>query len=253
MRTSRARDVREKDDLRSMASSDPALSRRELADVELFRGASAATLDEARRSARRRSFPKEARIFGQGDMRVRVHALLEGSVRISQSGSDGGHVVLRFVGAGDIFGVAAAFADRRYPCDADALASCVEVSWSEADFAKLMHRHPQIALNAVKIMGRRLSELQDRVREVSTQSVERRLAHTVLRLLSQFGRDAPQGRTIALPLRRKDIADIAGTTLYSASRSLTDWERRGLLFTREQTLTVVKLRDLRVIAEMITG
>lgn len=232
-----------------MASPEFAVSRRELAEIELFRGVSAATIDEARRSARRRSFAKDSRIFGQGDARVRAHALLEGNVRIAQSGSDGGHIVLRFIGPGEIFGVAAAFSDRRYPADADAMAASVEVSWSEADFVKLMNRHPLVALNAVKIVGGRLNELQDRLREVSTQSVERRIAHTILRLVRQFGREMPHGRSIALPLRRKDIADIAGTTLYSVSRSLTDWERRGLLFTRDQTLTVLKLTDLRGIAD----
>ncbi|WP_234685867.1 Crp/Fnr family transcriptional regulator [Bradyrhizobium monzae] len=234
-----------------MASSDPAVSRRELANIELFRGASASTLDEARRSARRLSFAKDARIFDQGDPRVRAHALLEGSVRISQSGSDGAQIVIRFIGPGEIFGAAAAFADRRYPADADAMEPCVEVSWSETDLLRLISRHPQVAINALKIMGRRLHELQNRLREVSTQSVERRVAHTILRLVHQFGREAPHGKTIALPLRRKDIADIAGTTLYSVSRSLTSWERRGLLFTRDQTLTVVKVTDLRGIAEMI--
>lgn len=236
-----------------MAVSDFAVSRREMADIELFRGLPAGALDEARRAARRRTFSKDTRIFAQGDARVRAHALLQGCVRISQSGSDGGQVVLRFIGPGDIFGLGAAFADRRYPADADAMSPCVEASWSEADFVRLMTRHPQLALNALKIIGGRLNELQDRIREVSTQSVERRVAHTLLRLLHQFGREAPQGRTIALPLRRKDIADIAGTTLYSVSRSLTEWERRGLLYTREQMLTVVKPMDLRGIAETIIG
>ena len=236
-----------------MADSDPPVSRRELASIELFRGVSAAALDEARKSARRLIFSKDARVFDQGDTRVRAHALLKGIVRISQSGSDGAQIVIRFIGSGEIFGVAAAFTDHRYPADADTMAPSVVVSWSEADLIRLIHRHPQVALNALRVMGRRLAELQNRLREVSTQSVERRVAHTILRLVRQFGREESLGTTIGLSLRRKDIADIAGTTLYSVSRALTDWEKRGLLFTRDQTLTVTKLKEIRAIAEVIVN
>lgn len=133
------------------------------------------------------------------------------------------------------------------------MAPSVVVSWSEADLIRLVHRHPQIALNTLRIMGRRLAELQNRLREVSTQSVERRVAHTILRLVRQFGREGSLGTTIGVSLRRKDIADIAGTTLYSVSRALTNWEKRGLLFTRDQTLTVTKLKDLRAIADVIAS
>lgn len=130
------------------------------------------------------------------------------------------------------------------------MAPSVEVSWSEAELLGLINRHPQVAQNALKIMGKRLSELQNRLREVTTQSVERRVAHTVLRLVQQFGRGGPLGTTIGLPLRRKDIADIAGTTLYSVSRALTNWEKRGLLITRDHMLTVIRPAELRAIAEV---
>ncbi len=229
--------------------NDALVTRKELASIELFRGLSASALDDVRTFARRVIFAKEARIFDQGEGRVRAHALLEGGVRISQSGSDGAQIVLRLIAPGEIFGTIAAFADRRYPGDADAMLRSVEVSWSESDLTKLMNRNPQIALNALRILGRRLHETQDRLREVSTQPVERRVAHTLLRLVHQFGRVTSLGTTIDLPLRRRDVADIAGTTLYSVSRVLTNWENRDWLITREQKLTVLKLNDIRTIAE----
>src|SRR3546814_13103804 len=43
---------------------------------------------------------------------------------------------------------------------------------------------------------------------------------------------------IEFPLRRKDIADIAGTTLHTVSRILVGWERRGLLISRNRQLAL---------------
>jgi CRP/FNR family transcriptional regulator, nitrogen oxide reductase regulator len=227
----------------------PLLSRRSLAALELFRGLSEEALDDALGVTDCRVLACESRIFNQGDTPVRAHALIDGSVRIAQSGSDGGQIVIRYIAPGEMFGTMALFTDRHYPADADTLTDTIEASWSEADLLGLMGRHPGLAINALKIAGRRLREAQVRLRELSTQSVERRVASALLRLAEQTGRSTPDGLVIGIPLRRKDIADICGTTLYSVSRTLTGWERQGLVVTRDQHLTITSTPEIRRIAQ----
>jgi CRP-like cAMP-binding protein len=148
-----------------------------------------------------------------------------------------------------MFGTVALFTDRRYPADADAMTDLLEASWSEADLLKLMQRHPQIAINALKIVGKRLQEAQNRLRELANQPVEQRVAHVIARLARQVGLKTEDGTAILFPLRRKDIADISGTTLYSVSRILTAWEKAGWLYSRDQQLTIRKPHEIRRIAE----
>lgn len=196
-----------------------------LAAVDLFLGLPLSVLEIVASAARSRRAQSGTQIFNQGDESVRAHAVLEGSVRISQSGSDGAQVVVRFIGPGELFGAVALFTDRRYPADATALEETVEVSWSEAELLDLMTSHPQIAINAIRIIGHRLQEMQNRTRELATQRAEQRIAHALMRLARQSGGGAPTGTAIPFPLRRKDVADVAGTTLHTASRILTGWER----------------------------
>jgi CRP-like cAMP-binding protein len=87
------------------------------------------------------------------------------------------------------------------------------------------------------------------MRELATQRVEQRIANTLLRLSRRAGRATAEGTTIDLPLRRKDIADICGTTLHSASRILTPWEKAGWLITRDQHLTIREIAKIRRMAE----
>ena len=61
--------------------------------------------------ARVRRLPKDMCIFNQGDDSVRAHAIIEGGVRIAQSGSDGAQVVIRFIGPAEMFGTVALFTD----------------------------------------------------------------------------------------------------------------------------------------------
>jgi CRP-like cAMP-binding protein len=220
-----------------------------LASLQLLEGLSPAALADVRAAARIRRVPRNTRLFNQGDGSVRAHALIEGYVRISQSGSDGAQVVMRFIRPGDLFGSVALFTDGRYPADADALTDLTEVSWSESDLAHLMDRHHRIATNFIGIIGKRLQEVQNRVRELATQRVERRIAHALLRLARNGGDKTADGITIAFQLRRKDIADICGTTLHSASRIITPWERAGWLITRDQRVTICNLAEIEHIAE----
>ncbi len=234
-------------------SKAPPLSRQILSNLELFRGLPTAALDDVLASATTRSFARDFRVFNQGETRVRAHVLIDGWIRISQSGSDGAQIVVRFIGSGDIFGAISLFTDRRYPADADTLTDATEASWSDRALLDLMNNHPQIAVNAVRIVGHRLQEAQHRVRELATQRAEQRVAHALLRLLRQVGTTTSKGIVIRFPLRRKDIADIAGTTLYSASRILSAWERAGWLKTLDRRIAVESLSELMRIAEDENG
>jgi len=220
-----------------------------LAALELFKDLSPAALGDVAGSALMRLLAKDTRIFNQGDPGVRVHALIDGSVRISQSGSDGGQIVMRFIGPGEMFGTVALFTDGRYPADAVTLAEALEVSWSEAELFALIRLHPQIAINVIRVIGKRLQVVQDRLREVSTQRVERRIAHALLRLARQAGHSTIDGMAIEFPLRRRDVADISGTTLHTASRILTAWEKAGLLVSHDRRLTVRQPSEILRIAE----
>lgn len=234
-------------------TSDTPLARPALAAMELFAGLSSQALDEVMAHARLRYLAKDTRIFDQGDPAERAYALIEGAVRISQSGADGGEVLVRLIGPGEMFGTAAIFTDREYPGDATTIIGSLEISWSEAELFQLMERHARIAVNVIGILGKRLKEMQERMRELSTQRAEQRVAHSILRLIHQAGRSTASGTAIEFPLRRKDIADISGTTLHTASRILTTWEEAGLLVSDKQRLTVCRPAAIQKIADGLSS
>jgi CRP-like cAMP-binding protein len=219
-----------------------------LASVDLFVGLSAPALQEVAASAQVRRLGRETRIFAQGDPARRAHALLEGSVGIFQSGSDGAQVIVRFIGPGETFGTIALFTDQRYPAEARTLTDALAVSWTEEQLRRLMECHAGIGMNVIRIIGKRLQEVQERVRELSTQRVEQRVAHAVLRLARQAGHHTVDGTAIEFPLRRKDLAEISGTTLHTVSRILAAWKKAGLLASDNRRLTVRQPAEILRIA-----
>lgn len=156
---------------------------------------------------------------------------------------------MRFIGPGNIFGAVGLFTDGCYPADAAAVSDTLEASWSQPALLGLMTRYPQIAINAVHVIGQRLQEMQNRMRELATQLAERRIAYALARLAQQSGHSTAGGTAIPFPLCRKHVADVAGTTLHTASRILTRWEKAGLLVSQRRRLTIRNPSELLRIAE----
>jgi CRP-like cAMP-binding protein len=83
--------------------------------------------------------------------------------------------------------------------------------------------------------------------------VEHRVAHAMLRLVSQSGRKVEAGVLVDFPVTRQEIAEVSGTTLHSVSRVLSAWENAGLVVVGRQKVIVCDLERLSRIAEEAVG
>jgi CRP-like cAMP-binding protein len=90
--------------------------------------------------------------------------------------------------------------------------------------------------------------MQERYRELATEKVERRIARSILRLTAQLGLKNADGN-IELALTRQDLAEMSGTTIFTASRVLAEWERNGLVETGRERVVLCKPHSLVQIAE----
>ena len=134
---------------------------------------------------------------------------------------------MRFVAPGEIFGVAKAIGRTTYPATATAVVDSVALVWPSAAWPRLIEKNPALATNALQTVGSRLQEAHTRVVEMSTEQVERRVAHALLRLAKQAGRKVEEGVRIDFPISLQDVAEMTGTTLHTVSRILSAWEAQG--------------------------
>jgi CRP-like cAMP-binding protein len=138
-----------------------------LAGMELFHGLPHEALAEVLDRGTVRRLARHTVIFAQGQIATRCHALIDGRVRITQSDEDGLELLVRFIGPGEMFGTVALFTNGEYPAEAVAVLEALEITWPEAALLELIARYPQIALNIVRVIGVRLREVQERLRELA--------------------------------------------------------------------------------------
>lgn len=217
--------------------------------IALFRGLRHSEITSVAKSSVKEKFERRSRVFHQGATADTVYVLVDGSVKISQAGADGRATVLRVVGSGEMFGCLSIFGDSTYPGTAEAMEDCAVLAWDGDAMARLMARHSRIALNALKMVVSRLHEFQTRFLELGGERVERRLADALARLGRRFGKKVAGGIEIELPISQQDLAEIIGTTIYSVSRILSAWQRRGLVRTGRRRILIRNPQVLADIAE----
>lgn len=225
------------------------LDRSVIANLPLFAGLAPDKLDDILWEAQSVRYPKGANVFGQETDAGFFFILLHGHLRITKLTSAGQQVVVRFVGPGEIFGIAQAIGRTTYPGTATAVVDSVALAWPSAAWPRLVEKNPAIATNALQTVGSRLQEAHTRVVEISTEQVERRVAHALLRLAQQAGRKVEKGVQIDFPISRQDVAEMTGTTLHTVSRILSAWENQGWVEGGRQRIVIREPHKLFVLAE----
>jgi CRP-like cAMP-binding protein len=222
-----------------------------LADAPIF-----ADLSDAEREAiaglfRPRRFPRDAALLLEGDPAEVYYLLAEGQVKVVQTSAEGVEVILHLLGPGDLLGALPNLDEGTYPASAIALTQVVAYAVSPRDFEAILERHPSAALFLLRFAASRLRSSQARLRELATERVERRIARTLSRLAPQIGQRTERGVVLNAPLSRQDLAEMAGTTLFTVSRTLKDWERRGIVIAGRSPLTILNTHALVAIGEDI--
>lgn len=177
-----------------------------------------------------RSIEEDGFFFLQGDPATHAYVLVEGRVKMIQITPNGQQIMMRIMTPGQTYGGIALLNPRAgYPATAQAVEDSTALAWDTTHLRELVAKDPSISLNVMGLMHGYITELQERQKALVTDRVEQRIARILLKLAAQSGRKIKQGVLIDLSITRQDIAEMSGTTLFTVSRTLNEWERSGLL------------------------
>lgn len=193
-----------------------------------------------------RNYARDEEIFYQGDPADRVWWVHTGRVKIIYHDQAGREVILEIIAPGEAFGGAVLFFPSQ-PATAKALEDASIASFSSELYACFLLEHPPVTIKLLRMLGtRHLSMIN--MQTLAGERVERRMAHIIYKLAARVGRNEPGGTLITIPLSRQDLADMSCTTLETAIRTVSRFQKEGLILTRRGGYILVadmeKLKDL---------
>jgi len=231
----------------SQVERDSSSQRREewLQRLPVFHNLSVPECKDIAATAQERVFVRRQTMFVEGSPCKQVLLLLSGCVKTTQLGPTGCEVILRLSGPGELVGALESYLGNNNLVTARTTQPTTALVWEAPAFEAVSDRYPTLRRNIARLLGLRLQELEERFREISTQKVAPRLSQQLIRLSNQM-RQHTQG-VLEISLSREELAQLTGTTLFTVSRLLCQWERLGIVSTRREAVVV---RNIQALMEM---
>ncbi|MGB7846851.1 MAG: Crp/Fnr family transcriptional regulator [Candidatus Acidiferrum sp.] len=198
-------------------------------------------------AAHEKEFLRRQTLFTEGAACRQVLLLLSGCVKTTQLGPTGCEVILRLSGPGELVGAFETYLGSNSLVTARATQPTTALVWDATTFETISDHFPILRRNNTRLLGIRLQELEARFREISTQKVAPRLGQQLIRLSNQLRQHTKGDQEICLS--REELAQLTGTTLFTVSRLLCQWEKLGVVSTRRESVVVCDLQALTEMSE----
>ncbi|HLO97336.1 MAG TPA: Crp/Fnr family transcriptional regulator [Fimbriimonas sp.] len=166
-------------------------------------------------------------------------------VKMMRSSASGQDVTTELMGPGQVFGLLGAIDGSGCPQTAQAVCDTLYLKVERSHFLTVYNTDTILKDRLLSRTTQRLRGSYDLFAIMSTGKVDQRIAAILLILSESYGDSSPNGTELQVPLTRQDIAEMAGTTVETCIRTLSQWQRTGLVTTQQQRVTICDTPSLK--------
>jgi CRP/FNR family transcriptional regulator len=223
---------------KKLAGGDVELSASCIGSLWLFASLKPSEVEALALAAQRRRLPVGEVIFRQGSPASQMFLIKGGRVKLSKVTEKGDEITLDIRKAGDFLGENMLNDDVAFPVTATCLMDTVICGFSKKSFEKLIMAHPNIGLQVIRNLSKRIDWLTSRVGSMSHSNLEERLYRVLANVAREHGRQGRQGLELPFPFTHEDLAFLVGAHRVSITRALKGLRHAGLVLQEGRTLIV---------------
>lgn len=196
-----------------------------LRDIPIFSNLSGAELAEVAKLVHERKAAKGQHLFYEGQSLDAVYFLLSGFLKVFKIDEDGREQIISYLQPGDMFPHVGFFSEGPYPGTAQVLEDSQLGSIAVKDFEKLLARQPQIAITVMRVLGKKILELQQKLQDVTQQNAADRIVRALVHLSVLHGESLDGGMQMSVRVTNRELAGMVGTSRETVNRVLNDLRR----------------------------
>jgi CRP/FNR family transcriptional regulator, nitrogen oxide reductase regulator len=172
-----------------------------------------------------------------GEPASRLCLLRSGRAQYFTISEEGEKTILHWIAPGDCFGLAVFVpGDRTFLLGVEMVESGSAIVWDRDRLRSLASRFPKLTENALDIVYDGFVRLLCIHMSLSSRGAAHRLRQAVVDLSYGIGRPVPHG--VEIEITNEELAGMAHVTLFTASRYLSDWQRRGVIEKKRGSIVV---------------
>ena len=210
--------------------------------TSFFEGLPTEAINKATAHIVGRQHPPNQVILLENDWGSSVYFILDGWVKIRTYNLDGKEVTLNILGKGEIFGEMAALDEVPRSTDVITLAPTMIGNMPAQDFVELITTEPKAGIRLAQLMGRRLRQVNRRLRLRESDSTSR-VADILLFLAEGQGKTTENGTHIP-NLPHRELSGLSGLARETVTRVLSKLEKKGLIFRDKDILRIPDVHAL---------
>lgn len=222
-----------------------------LKKINLFTEMSSEEMETLARKTRMESVSKKTPIFFPGDPSKQVYLLKEGRVKLSRISEEGREVTITLLEPGEIFGELEVLGDAPRDTLAEALDDSKICVVSKDLFLEMISRKPEFSFRLTKLIGFRMRKIENRVEDLVFKDVPARLAHLLLDLAKDYGKETSDGVFLQIKLTHQEIANLIGSIRETVSAVLGDFKRDGWIAFEGRQIKLLKPSHLKKRTESV--
>ncbi len=215
-----------------------------LSKVRMFSGISTKNLKKILKIAKRKEIPKNKIIFTESTHGNTLYILVSGRIKIfGQTGKR--KKIFTYLEPGEFFGELALLGEKIRSASAETVLDSELLVIDRKNFIRLLKRYPNVTLNILSVLCKRLYHADKEIELLSFQDVFGRIVQILLRLSKKYGKNIPEGRKIDLLLDHAELAELAGTVREMVTRILKNLKKSGCIDIKDKHIIILDETKLR--------
>ncbi|GAA0451982.1 Crp/Fnr family transcriptional regulator [Alkalibacillus silvisoli] len=208
-------------------------------------------LEEVGRIAQHRSIKKGEVVFREGGRREAVYFVISGLIKVFKVSANGQEQVINLIHSDEMFPHVGFFDNTPNPATAEALTDLNLIAVPIEAFEQLLLQKPHISIKVMHVMGRKILDLQERIQQMSTQTVFERTVSTLIRLTEEMGKNRQDDSIyVNIPITNTDLANMIGVTRESVNRTFNKLRKDGVISYNRTEIIVYDMDDLKSYQEL---
>ena len=171
--------------------------------------------------------------------------ITQGAVKVTRLSADGREVILAMLGESDFFGEMSLLDGEGRSANIVANEYAKVLTLSRSDFLDCLESYPKIAIALLEELAIRLRKSDQQIESLSLSDSEHRIGITLIRLAGELGTIKQGHVTVKNLPYQQDIANMAGTSRETVSRTLKLLEDKKLVRRKNRNLTIYNFDAFR--------
>jgi CRP-like cAMP-binding protein len=210
-----------------------------LSFVPIFSDLNDQTISKIEKIGTLKVYLKHQVILQEEETGTALFIIKNGKVKVSRQSSDGREVILTILSESDFFGEMAILDGLTRSATVTAIEDSELFLIQRSDFLNLLHEYPETSVALLQELTKRLRSADAKIKALSLKDAEGKVATVILQLADDIGK-IKHGRVEIekLPLQQ-DLANMAGTSRETISRTLHSFAKKKLVELEGSKLSIV--------------